>query len=264
MLRVWVVAVFGSLLLGSPSALAHQNHQRYHRAIIDPLETHHAIIEDEFTWNFRHEEDPEDGESAQQYELELAWAFADLFGVEVFVPVVHFDPRETTAASGIGDIELDIKLWSFVHPSSKFVVTPQANLILPTGERDRNFGKSSTVLEPALLADLVLGEHVALQANLEYGVSLDKDRRANDLGYAVSLAYSFFLGPQGSFSPLLELVGETIASGPKRGENAVTLLPGFKWSWGGWHAGVGYQFPLTNRREFEWALLSQVGYHLSW
>lgn len=99
---------------GPARPMPHGDHNAVSRAIIDPTFTHHAILEDELRVNFfRSSRRATDARSVAT--LELAYAFSDAFGAEIFVPYV-LDPVD-----GIGsrdrtvlDLEVQPLKWSFI------------------------------------------------------------------------------------------------------------------------------------------------------
>lgn len=96
--------------------------------------------------------------------------------------------------------------------------------------------------------------------------------------YGAVLAYSFIRGtPYGGLaaakpaqravvSVSLELVGEKRLSGPDRGEQSSSLVPGIVlWQPNtGWQLRAGVRLPRSGEREAARTLLLQVSNHLDW
>ncbi len=245
-----------STLSCSTSVLAHGGHAAQPNSIIDPLITHHAVLEDEFKLNFFGSNLKSEKLSAVTASLELAYAFTDLIGIELFAPfgLTSLDGETRT---GLGDLELQFPKVSFVRRYG-WVMTAYPAIKLPTGNTDARLGGGVWVLAPHLLTDIALGP-IGLQLNGAYELATNGDRAFELRG---SVAYTFALKPELLLSPLLELNSEI----PLTGEESAHLLvvPGVKLAIEGWHVGVGVQLPVTNSRPFDYRALLQVGYHVSW
>ena len=89
-------AVCVLLVLSPGLAHAHGSHSAQPAAIIDPLVTHHAILEDEAKLNLFGWRDAVQNVAGGMASLELAYAFTDVIGVELFLPVGVTDTRPNT------------------------------------------------------------------------------------------------------------------------------------------------------------------------
>jgi len=275
-----VVALAALGLLAGPLA-AHEEGAPFSGAIIEPLVLHHAHIENEQRLNLsllRRLEGPEGGKrNGQDAELELGWANERFdFGVEAFIPFSRRPgPDGEGNEAGLGDIELrPLKLALVNRPD--FVVTTATAITLPAGDERRGLGSGNTSIAQHLFVDKAFGNWYA-------GLNLGLDSRiGGDSGsgveYGAVLAYSFIHGtPYGALaaarpaqrsvvSVSLELVREKRLSGPDRGEQSSSLVPGLVlWQPStGWQLRAGVSLPRSGEREAARTLLLQVSNHLDW
>ena len=249
---------FTAVLCLSSGAAAHVGHQEQLPGIIDPLVTHHAVLEDELKLNYAGTRIGDDEVTAHVASLELAYAFTDFLGAELFVPFgVVSTPGGTDV--GLGDLDVLVPKLSFVrHPG--FVMTTYVSVRFPTGDESIGLGEPGWSFAPHLLADSGFGNfgiqsNVAVEVETEGHVALEGN---------LSLTYSWIAGAaaQSILSPLVEANVEA----PLDGEQAVALAltPGIKLGLAGWHFGAGVQLPVTRPGEFDYAVLIQAGYHVAW
>lgn len=251
-------AAMAGLVLVAGTARPHGDHASQSPSIIDPLITHHAVLEDELKLNlfgWRHAARDLTGGAAS---LELAYAFSDLVGIEVFVPFGVTDTAGTLRA-GLGDIELQVPKISFVREYG-FVMTAYAALVLPTGSPGSGLDEGEWIVAPHLLADFALGP-IGLQMNGAVELTTGGEVVAE---LRVSTAYTVVLGAANEvlLSPLVELEAEIALSGTE--PVGVALVPGVKLGVGGWHVGLGLAVPLGREREADFEVMLQVGYHVIW
>ena len=132
--------------------------------------------------------------------------------------------------------------------------------MLPTGDEAKGFGSGSTSVEPHLFVDAVLG-NFGVQANLVYGRTVSGEAES-EMEYNLSISRSIFKDKQ-AWSALIELNGEVGLTGEEGGESVLYVTPGFKYTYGGWHIGVGVQLPVTDNHSADWTGLLQAGFHFS-
>ncbi len=241
----------------APVSLLHGGHLRYSRYLIDPLFTHHAILEDELRVN-AFLDSGEEGEDEWRTSLEVAYAFSDALGAEVFIPVVRMTGTEASAA-GIGDIEVQPFKWSFLR-KHELILTTVLAVVVPTGDAERGFGEGRWSLEPHFFMDVVVSK-VALQANLIYGFVEGGDQ---EFEFSTSFARMFFLEETTSLGPMLEFMGGLATRGDESGRwEELGVAPGAKLQIGGWHFGAGVRFPLINDDPSTRLVVITAGYHVS-
>lgn len=264
MLRIRSVRALGALagvLLGAPgNAFAHGGHTPQPPGIIDPLITHHAVLEDELKLNYFGSRLGEENLTAHTGTLEIAYAITDLIGFELFVPF-GMTIVESETRGGLGDLDILFPKISFVRERG-VVMTTDVAVRAPTGDESAGLGEPGWTFAPHLLTDLGLG-NFGLQVNVATEFETDG---AIALEGNHSLAHSFVLDEDARvvMSPLVETNVEAPVRGEEAGEVVGALTPGLKLGIGGWHIGLGVQLPVTEHREFDYRGLVQVGYHVTW
>lgn len=271
----------GLLVFLSGFSQAHEEGAPFSGAIVEPLEVHHAHIEDEQRFNafFR------DGVTSEEQEkksrdvfmntYELAWASKDFrWGMEVFLPFSNEGQKDGNTVYGLGDIEIQPIKYAWVNePETIFTTT--LGITLPTGDEEEGLGEGDTRLEPHFFFDKAW-ENRYLGINLIPGFSVDGDNHA-DLEGGVVLSHSFIKDGGDSVVPpkpdqtwvaavSLEILGETGLSGPHENEDIVSLLPGVHF-WNpksGWQLRFGIRFPVTDDRKEDAMFLAQLGNHFDW
>jgi len=140
---------------------------------------------------------------------------------EVAIPVAW---RELDAAphdggsswsSGIGDVALGLKraVWHSAEKGS--IVSAAAEVLLPTGDEDRNFGSGTTVFEPFAAYGQILPADFFLQAQAGFELPLDRDQAGEEAFARLALGRSFSQGRWGrTWSPMVEvLAARELAAG---------------------------------------------------
>jgi hypothetical protein len=218
---------------------------------VDPTFTHHAILEDELRLNlFRRSAEAIDRDVAT---LEVAYAFSNALGVEIFVP--YAIERAAGARAGqMLDIEAQPFKWSFVRRYN-LILTTAAGVTIPVGPADQDGGRSWR-FEPHLFADAALGP-MALQGNLVGSLATNGE---HELAFRGSLARMFFFGEFNSAGPMLETIWEAPLTGAPVEPQ---LAPGVKLQLAGWYFGVSYAFPVRAGSPAPAQLAVTGGYHVS-
>jgi len=116
---------------GTPPIPRHGGHGQFSKYLIDPLFTHHAILEDELRFTTV-ADDTRDGERVWTTSVEVAYALTDAFGFEVFIPYTQ-GSEAGIGTSGIGDIELQVLKWSFLRREN-LIMTTALGGIVPVGD----------------------------------------------------------------------------------------------------------------------------------
>lgn len=239
-------------------ALAHGDHDEQSPALIDPLVTHHAVLEDELKLNLFGSRFSAEDASAGALSLELAYAFTDLLGVEVFLSLGMTDAGGRLRG-GLGDLELQFPKISFVREYG-FVMTAYLGVVAPTAAEGSGLGEGAWILAPHVLTDLALGP-VGLQMNGALELTTGGEVVAE---LRVSTAFTVALDAAGHvlLSPLVELEAEVPVS--EAAPVGLAVVPGVKLGLGGWHVGLGVALPFGPERELDFEAMLQVGYHVSW
>jgi mono/diheme cytochrome c family protein len=109
--------------------------------------------------------------------------------------------------SGMGDIALAYKR-AFYHDLAKgAIVSAAAELILPTGDDDRGFGKGTTVFEPFVAWGQILPANFYLQSQAGFELPFDDDKADPEAFLRFCIGNSLTSGPFGrTWSPMIELL----------------------------------------------------------
>ena len=243
---VTLLTLAGAGLQAPRRADAHRGHAEVAPGIIDPLRTHHAVLEDELKLNT---ERPAGG--GFDASLELAVALSDAWGLELFVPVsLLATGGASDDASGLGDIDIQVPKWSFVRRPA-LVVTTTTAIRLPTAPQSEGWG-----IAPHLFVDAGVGRF-GIQSNA--AVEWSPDDVA--IEGRTSVAWTAAIPGAVRVSPLVEAGVEQPLS--TAGEDVeLAVLAGLKAGLRGWHLGLGAEFPVRES-EGPTALL-QLGYHVDW
>ena len=145
-----VIAVILIPTILSSSVYSHGGHKKQPIGIVDPLITHHAILEDELKLNYFNVKNDEKNRITHLNSLELAYAFSDLLGAELFIPFGISGVDGESFSSGLGDIELLIPKISFIR-NYGFVMTTYVALRMPTATTNANLGEDGYTFAPHLL-----------------------------------------------------------------------------------------------------------------
>ena len=259
------------LALSALPAFGHEDGAHFSGAIIDPLEVHHAHIEDEQRLNFgavRGIESSGGNGFAGSAEIAVAWDENFRWGTEVLLPFTDIaDDRRLE----LGDVELWALKYAAVN-DAETVITGVLGFVLPTGDESKGYGSGETYFAPHLLVDKAFG-------NVFAGLNLATEINVDDAGDAeveagTVLAYSFIRDtagmaptrPSQRFVPSLsvELLAErSLAVGE---DPVLSVIPGLNvWhTASGWTVRTGVKLPASSEKENDAVYLFQIGNHLNW
>ena len=241
-------------------AFAHKNHSHYSSLIIDPLVTHHAILEDEQRLNFFYFKNRAlNNQINNGVSIELAYAWSNALGFEIFIPILSSDAAGKSLRA-LGDVEVQPLKLSF-YRRNNMVMTGVLGLVLPTGDESKGFGKGNASIVARLYSDVILGDFVS-QTNLSFGRMLG-GKSENIFEYNLFVSRPI-LKSTPALSALVEFNGGLNVTGRENSENVLYVTPGLKLTYNGWHIGMGVQFPMTDNRLADRIALLQWGFHFSW
>ncbi|MCH7948788.1 MAG: transporter [candidate division Zixibacteria bacterium] len=259
--KKYIISLMIILCLSTAEIFGHGSHKSQPIGIIDPLVTHHAILEDELKFNYFNLKNDNENLKANLSSLEIAFAFTDLIGFEIFLPFGSVE-IDGIRYSGFGDIETFIPKISFIRKYG-FVKTTYIAVRIPTGDEKADLGEPGWGFAPHLLMDYGKGGFgLQVNAAAEFETEGDIALEGN-----VSFAYSIMLKEDNNnklmLSPLLEFALES----PLKGEelkSVLNIIPGIKIALNGWHLGLGAALPVTSAKEFDYLATMQLGYHVKW
>jgi len=215
------------------------------------------------------EELGEEGEGPSRFKestirLELEYAFTRNISVEANIPYTFLDVDDGSNENNLNNIEVGVKLASFVLEEYGILLGGGIEFGLPTGSDRKGIG-SDNIIEIEPFVDFgykVHGFELVGFLSLGFPVNQNGDQDEGDeLGYNLSMLY-----PLGNVAEiLLEFDGETVLNSEEDGESVLNIDPGIKispFNNKDIDFGFGAGFPLTNDEEFEYRLIASVFYHM--
>ncbi len=266
------------MILAPGGVFGHQVGAPFSGAIIEPLEVHHAHIENEqrlsvaYLDGFSKEGGVKRAAFANIVELAAVWTSEFNIGSEVVIPFSNTgdakDPYD------IGDIEVwPIKYAMINKPET--ILTGMLSVKLPTGSESKGLGEGNTAVGGLLLFDQAY-RNWYWGVNTEMATTLSHES-GTEAEFASVIAYSFIGETREGMAPprpnqavvsqlSLELIYESTLEGEKAGEHVFTVLPGVH-LWhpaSDWNVGLGVQVPVTSDKDFDVAVLFQLRNHFAW
>ncbi len=109
---------------------------------------------------------------------------------------------------GLGDIAVGAKRALFYNARSGTIFGAAGEVIIPTGDREKGFGKGTTVFEPFVSFGQTLPAEFFLQSQAGFEFPVDADRAGREGFWRFSLGRTFASGRFGrAWSPMCELLG---------------------------------------------------------
>ncbi len=219
-----------------------------------PLLTRRPVVERELEFRFNHER----GRGGRLSELSAAVEFPLLprWQLEIEVPLIFADPRDTSGQIGVGDLEIETKYQIFRSLQPRILVAVGFAGKLPAGSERRGLGGQAAI-EPFVTAAFGAGpievlSEIADEWNLNAHVP---GQREEQLTAGVAAGWLLHR----TFVPLLELTTVTPVRGEDEpdapvGRTQVYLTPGINLKpLPGTTLRLGVQLPITPARQFDWA-----------
>ena len=219
-----------------------------------PLVTRRPVVEREVEFTLVHAK----GSRGRETDAAIAIEYPVLprWQIELEVPFVFTDARDSAALGGPGDVEIENKVLLFKSLEHKAQIAGGVEAKLPTGSERRGLGGEAAV-EPFITGGIALGDFDIL-ASAASAVNIDahvQGRREQVLEAGAAVGYRLHR----LFTPLLELTTVTRVAGGdddgRRQRTQVYLIPGFNSRLGpGTTLRSGIQLPVTAARGFDYAL----------
>jgi len=118
---------------------------------------------------------------------------------------------------GVGDIALGVKraLFHSFEKGSIFAVTGE--VIMPTGNEEKGFGKGTAIFEPFVSYGQLLPSDFFLHSQAGFEFPFDRDKAGNEAFLRMALGRSFYQGGHGrTWAPMMEvLAARELESGAK-------------------------------------------------
>lgn len=182
--------------------------------------------------------------------------------IELSLPIAYRDLGEPGGwEAGVGDIAIGVKHALFHSLASGTIFSLGAEVVLPTGDEGRGFGKGTTVLEPYLAFGQILPAEsfVQFQALAEFPLDRDLEDEAT---WRVAVGRTWSSGRFGrAWTPMVEILGASeLESGA---EVNWDLVPQFQVTLNTRQhvmANLGVRLPLNNTD----ARYTEVVFYLLW
>lgn len=215
------------------------------------------------------EELGEEGEGPSKFKestirLELEYAFSRNISIEADIPYTFLDVDEGSNENNFNNIEVGLKLATFILEEYGILLGGGIEFGLPTGNDRKGIG-SDNIIEIEPFADFgVKIQNFELIGFLSLGFPVNQNGdqdEGDELGY--NLAMLYHLGD--ILELLLEFDGERVLNGEEDGESVLNIDPGIKvapFNNKDLKFGFGVGFPLTDDEEFEYRLIGSIFYHM--
>lgn len=210
--------------------------------------------------------DPGDGGAEHALAASLEYALATTFSLELTVPYAVFDPVDGGPFGRLDNVELAAKWATYRYADHGLIPAAGLAVGLPTGRDERGVGSDHVVgLEPFARLGYVRGPFdVVATVNLAIPLNQTADERdEEDFALAYNLAIFYRLRPD--VQALVELHGESIFGDDASDAQAFYVSPGVTFqpfSDKSINLGVGVSLPLTDDRDFDYAVNLLAIFHL--
>ncbi len=208
-----------------------------------------------------------DGFTEHETEIELEWAFTRRLGVIVEMPYVWEDEEGVASSSGFGDLAIVPR--ALLIGSDRFLLTAQAEIVLPTGSS--RFG-GETAIAPGIAMWNDLGNNFTLNSIVSVEHVFDEDE--TELVYGLGLVKSFgeshvghdHAHSHGSRTGMLhlhlEVTGNTPLKDEEKGDINLEGLVGVTYGIAqNFDVRAGYKFPITSPKEFDHGFTTGMIFH---
>jgi hypothetical protein len=194
--------------------------------------------------------------------IEAEFAPVRWLSLEVSLPYVIADRDEENNAHNLDNLEVAVKLASFVFEDEGILLGGGLELGLPTGNSSNDIGSDRLVMiEPFVDFGVKKGAFEVV-GFLKFGFLVNENSEDADweLGWNASLLYR--TAPW--LAVILEFDGERVWGGEESGENIAHVSPGFRirpCDDPGFEIGTGISLPITNDEEFDLRWTLSAFYH---
>ena len=218
---------------------------------------------DYFFMDIEGEEEQGGGLKNHTIRLEAEYAFSRNISIEVDAPYTFINPDEGIGVDHLNNIEVGLKLASFIFEQYGLLLGGGIEFGIPTGDDQKGVGSDHILeIEPFLSMGYKYN-NFELVSFISLGFPVNQDDgedESDEFGYNVSLLYHLTNG----IEVLLEIDGEVALNGEEDGESILNIDPGIKilpFNNKDIHIGFGAGFPLTEDEAFEYRLIGSLICH---
>jgi len=168
------------------------------------LFTEKAFVEDEVVVTSRV---ATEGPGSVSSKLIYEQRFGARSQMEVIVPYAVMERRRDWAG-GLGDVALGLKHAALVNQSSGTILAVASEIIFPTGDNQRGFGKGIFILEPFVSVGQALPSDSFLHAQVGLEVPLESDEGELESFWRLAIGQTYTTGRFGrGWTPMVEVLG---------------------------------------------------------
>ena len=182
--------------------------------------------------------------------------------LEIDMPFGFMGREGQSLVGGLGDISIVPKHVFFNSPASGTIVSGSAGVILPTGDRSKDFGSGTTAFEANVLGAQLLPRRSYLQFQGGVELPTDRSRAEQSASWGLALGTTIPFGPiSRAWSPMVEVTGSRDLVGGAPVE--WNVVPQFQLTLSALQhvrASLGVDIPLTERD----ARRSQLLFYVLW
>lgn len=207
-------------------------------------------------------ETAEEDARVHRVNFEAEYAPARWISFEIDLPYTIADRDEEGNRHNLDNLEVALKLASFMFEEDGVLLGGGLELGLPTGNSSNDIGSDRRVMiEPFVDVGVKKGDFEAV-GFLEFGFPENENRADPDweLGWNVSLLYP----ATARIVAILEFDGERVWGGEESGETVAHVSPGLKlrpFDDPAFEIGTGVSLPITNDEEFDLRWVFSAFYH---
>ena len=133
--------------------------------------------------------------------------FGALNQFEIIVPLSSVDRATGGSATGLGDVALEYKRTLRHSLARGHILSATAELVLPTGDEDKNLGGGTAVFEPFVTFGQVLPRDTFVQAQFGFGLPFETGYD-NEVFWRAAVGKTFEYPRFGrNWSPMVEFLG---------------------------------------------------------
>ncbi len=224
-----------------------------------PLFTEKAFPEDEFVYTL---DLSLEGSGNVANELLYEKRFGPRNQVELLVPFTWQEPVSGNWEFGLGDVALALKRAVTHNRRTGTIFSLTGELILPTGDRDKGFGKGTAIFEPFAAFGQILPGDGFFQAQAGLGLPADTQRAGREAFWRLTAGKTFNQNRFGrSWSPMVEwLAARELESGAPVVWDVVPQMQVTLSTRQHVRFNLGFRLPLTEREGRD----SRLVFYLLW
>lgn len=126
---------------------------------------------------------------------------------EIAVPVGALENDENWSG-GIGDVAVGFKRVLYHSHKRGSIFSFLGEVVLPTGDSDKDFGKGTTIIEPTITFGQIFMASSFVQFHGGFELSTNRDKAAHEAFWRATVGKTFSEGGFGrSWSPMVEILG---------------------------------------------------------